>query len=752
MEHLTSYAQLILEHLEKTPVGNAYDVEGLFRRWDNYVHRVSFFNRYPDMTDHGRAHVNNVVGLVAQVSLPGSRLNPSEIFCLTAAAWLHDIGMYTTGDTNADDVYDAMTIRKKHSVLSRDKMREECEILFPDVPERDVRFISAIAAYHQSRTVLDESHRDAILKADPNADIRVDLPSLEKELADQGWVDGTAVLKLIEDAGEGAKSSSRVRVKLLAALLRVLDQCDIQMNRAGNLDFLLRRVDRSLQQQGVYEELLGSIPVVDTSDKVKRLRQRIQDEVNYFKVTHLHTSRDFWIEKTFIVDGQIYVKLNSESVFNQQIGLVPPSLGKARKMVEEARREIAYYWCNSRDYILKELKLMERYLEAGGLNLKVLPYPEKVSERRELRRKARRFSPYRDPAPQRPADWARPTGIVETVEQVHPAGAVRVLLVYGPHGRGKDQYARELATEVLRHAKEGDSASLWWHVIGRSAQVPDAVQGAAGYFAAQTDFALENVFHDETLVTRRHAEFCINMLRDGDFPQVVVLQDINAVEDRSCWFFGHLLGGLQQKLVIATSTRWTSERRAASLFAGVQESVRFLECPRPSVSAAAELFTKVAQRQAKDGSGVQQLRDSWIRKWQEWGGEPVFLAKLASYGWMARTADGLLSELVDAAMRAHFVSVWDRLSNRKLWEETIRFRDLPEGQLHIESEPSPEALDLVDRGLARWGEVEASDPWQGDDVIVLRIHRPESRTILWLHPGLRRVLGLTNVSRVSGVG
>jgi hypothetical protein len=581
-------------------------------------------------------------------------------------------------------------------------------------------------------------------------DIRKAL-SLEKELADQGWPDGTAVLKFIEDAGEGAKSTSRVRVKLLAALLRALDQCDIQMNRAGNLDFLLRRVDRSLQQQGVYEELLKSISADDASAKVKGLRQRIQGEVDYFKVTLLHTSRDFWVEKTFIVDGRIYVKLNSETTFNQQIALVPASLGTARLKVEKARRELAYYWNDSRDYIEKELRLTNKYLEEGGLKLEVLPYPEKASERRELRRKAQRVSPYRDPAPERPADWARPTGVVEVVEQVRPVGTVRVLLVYGPHGRGKDQYARELATEVLRHAKEGDSASLWWHVIRHGSQVPDAVQAAAAYLAGQTDFALENVFNDEALVTRRHAEFCINMLRDGDFPQVVVLQDINVIEDRSCWFFGHLLDGLQQKLVIATSTRWTSERRATSLFAGVAESVRFIECPRPSMSAAAELFTKVVQRQAKDGSRVQQLRDFWMQKWQEWGSEPVFLAKLASYAWMARTADGLLSELVDAAMQAHFVSIWDRLSNRKLWEETIRFRDVPDGRLQIEGKPSAEALDLVDRGLARWGEVEARDPWQGDDVIVLRKQRPEPRTTLWLHPGLRRVLGLTSVPRVLGV-
>jgi hypothetical protein len=47
--------------------------EALFHQWDNYVRRISFFNRYPDMTDHGPSHANSVVSLVAQLAIsPGA--------------------------------------------------------------------------------------------------------------------------------------------------------------------------------------------------------------------------------------------------------------------------------------------------------------------------------------------------------------------------------------------------------------------------------------------------------------------------------------------------------------------------------------------------------------------------------------------------------------------------------------------------------------------------------------------------------
>lgn len=759
MERLSPSALWILDHLrrDRRAFEDAYDVEALFHQWNNYVERVSFFNRYPDMTDHGKAHANNVVSLVSQVAqvpvsltAPGQKkgssatgeglLNRSEILCLTAAAWLHDIGMFTTGES---DIYDAMSVRKNHCVLSRDKMREERDLIFPNVPEPDVWIISSIAAYHQSRTALDIGHREALVKQ--NAELIPGMPTLEEELNTRGWGDGIAALTRLAAATSSAGSKSRqgepIRVKLLAALLRVLDQCDIQMNRAGNLDFLLRRVDRSQQHYTFYRQLLEAIPPEASTP----LRHRVEQEMKFYRDTMPFYLGNFFVEKTFIVGRRIYVKLNDVQGIRKQLALTPKSLAGARELLQARMGDLSTYYDEARSYIEKELALMRPYLDDAGFSLDVSDYPSSEKARREVQIDVRRSSPYSDATPDRPADWVDLKTPTDVAKLLYPHSGVRVLVIYSPPGRGRKQFVRSVAESVLRGCGQGDLTGLWWHQIERGEQGHDAVYGAASYLASHADYALANVFEGERLVTEEHVDFCVDVLARAQYPHVIVLQDFNLVERRYRFIFARLIQMLTDKVVICTTTRWPSQEAAATFFGDQSNQVRFLECPRLHSAMGAKTFMKVAadNRSGSDTSSERVSAAQWAEMWEQWGREAIFLDALNRNAWVGRSGAVHLPALVNAAMRSHFVSIWDRLGDRRVSEEVLRLvaKSDTDGCSEAAGLGGPDVrsalLELVDRGLVRWETVPGQDPWAGEDAIVLRATRTETGRAAWIHPGFR---------------
>lgn len=752
MGTLSPYAYQILDLLKNSRVEKLYDVESLFHQWENYVERLSFFNRYPDMTDHGPAHVNNVIAMVAQVAQQVKNgkpvLSPSEVFCLTAAAWLHDIGMYATGDTGPDDVYDAMTIRKRHSVISRDRIREERHIMFPDVPREDVWLISAIPAYHQSRTVLDDAHRKAILERDAKkgkkSDLVEDMPTLEQELASQGWSGGIAYLARVREELESGErlDGEKIRVKLLAALLRLLDQCDIQMNRAGNLDFLVRRVDRSLQQQNTYKQLLAAIP----EDPLSRVRSRVQGEVDFFGETLSHYLLDFWIEKTFILDGRIYVKVNQQEYFAEQIELVPESLRHARGLVEQHTKERKHYFEKAKAYIEKELELVQPILAEAGMKMEVLPFPSAAQKQRQIETSSRRRAPHPATLPPVPKEWAEQAHTAQLARQFWPAGATRVLVVSGPPGRGKKQVVRSLLREVLKPTDLALETSVWWNVIEKGTQVADAVHSAAQFLAAHADFALENVFHEESLVTNRHVDFCLHTLQSRENLKVIVLQNFNYIDDAHVWFFRRLFATLKDKLFIATTTRRTSEKKAELLFGEIRDQVGYVESPRLAANDGAAMFRRLlGKKTGKEKQAMDGFVDSWRNLWEAWGREATTLGDFCKYAWLAPKAPDRVEALVAGAARAHFLDIWNRIENRPTWEVATQFitgdtsAKTSSGRLAATEVDAPLA-DLFDRGLARWEQNKGCDPWSSDDGATIQTTRSEPTGFAWLHPGLRNIL------------
>lgn len=301
---------------------NIYDIDNLFRTWSNYVRRESFFNRYPEMTNHGIEHVENVVSIIAQICLPLSDiaqenrkdqaplLNRSEVFCLAAAGWLHDIGMYVTGNDPESD--DPDLVRDVHGRLSMEKIILEREVLFPGCSEADVRLIGSILAYHQSKAPFDLKAKKAVIekrlndgkpsipklwaqteviseivpartlacapvwkavsggaKLDPETLMKVDFesgevstsvprvrkpedkyeqkPVVTRETAGDRWNEWVRWLRANKDNLWGlqfAPEGERVDPQYLAAILAIADQTDVQVARSGNMEFMVRQLDR----------------------------------------------------------------------------------------------------------------------------------------------------------------------------------------------------------------------------------------------------------------------------------------------------------------------------------------------------------------------------------------------------------------------------------------------------------------------------------------------------------------------------
>jgi hypothetical protein len=291
---------------------------------------------------------------------------------------------------------------------------------------------------------------------------------------------------------------------------------------------------------------------------------------------------------------------------------------------------------------------------------------------------------------------------------------------------------------------EGDRTGIWWHCIERGPQILEAVQGAARYLSSQTDFALENVFHYESLVTQKHVDFCIEMLTAGEQPRVIVLQDLNLVEDRYRWFFGKLIQGLPSKLVIATTTRWTMHRNVGPLYGSLGRAVRYLECPRLPAETGMRLFGRVARKtKPTDDLTARKTAEAWACRWHSWGREAGFLDSVATRSWMLESAPSAGHGLLEASMKSHFLGIWERLADRRLWTAALQY-GLEGSCAEAGRLPAPEStselIDLMDQGLVRWERSAERDPWQEDDAVALYAERPDPTEAAWLHPGLRRLL------------
>jgi hypothetical protein len=200
--------------------------------WD-----VWHFTRVPEMVRHDRPHAENVYRILAKLMrvlqernlLP--RFNPIELYCLVNAVFLHDIGL--SGGIVPDDegrpvpLRDYYPVRRLHGRIAQHKLCGPGEVAVYRLAAGAGQPVGLLCAYHQREAPIHESwgpwSESVHVMGRPHTFTLRVLP------ADRLHVG----LKL----PNGRERQGTVRLRPLAALLRLADALDVNRKRAGDWQF-----------------------------------------------------------------------------------------------------------------------------------------------------------------------------------------------------------------------------------------------------------------------------------------------------------------------------------------------------------------------------------------------------------------------------------------------------------------------------------------------------------------------------------
>lgn len=144
--------------------------------------------KFPYYTPHNFLHSQNVEEILNWL-IPDEikpKMNDNEIFFLLVATWLHDWGMVASKDEKAE------LVRKLHHIRTETNFEEFYDKIFLSLPE--ARIIGRICRGHTKENLFSKQYDNSYL--------------------------GSNVL---------------IRVRFLAALLRVADECDVTANRTPEI-------------------------------------------------------------------------------------------------------------------------------------------------------------------------------------------------------------------------------------------------------------------------------------------------------------------------------------------------------------------------------------------------------------------------------------------------------------------------------------------------------------------------------------
>lgn len=187
--------------------------------YEEYSEDLFARSRCPEMVNHGIRHIHNLLRifnnfLVNYNDKLEKRLNDYEIFFLIISIYLHDIGMQ-----GYKDIEECLEVRKEHGKLTADILKHTVKNrkYFSDLmlKKKDESGIILICKYHQSGTILEDLNDK----------------SLEKD-------------------GE------KIRIKLLAAILSIIDQCDISCKRSGEADIINSKKEECEEQINEIKEII----------------------------------------------------------------------------------------------------------------------------------------------------------------------------------------------------------------------------------------------------------------------------------------------------------------------------------------------------------------------------------------------------------------------------------------------------------------------------------------------------------------
>ncbi len=251
--------------------------------WD-----VWHFTRVPEMVRHDRPHAENVYRILAKLMkvLHNQHLLPDfnavELYCLVNAVFLHDIGL--SGGILPDDqdcplpLRDYYPVRRLHGRISQHKLAGLGEVTVYRLAAGAGQPVGLLCGYHQREAPIRDSSPWQEIVYVMGRPHRFTLNLLEEQI----YVD----LKL---PNSGESRAGTIRLRPLAALLRLADVLDVNKVRAGDWQFRkaiddARRLEIEaellfLEQNGVsLDGFQGDLLSVEAAPKTRL--EEIADELN----------------------------------------------------------------------------------------------------------------------------------------------------------------------------------------------------------------------------------------------------------------------------------------------------------------------------------------------------------------------------------------------------------------------------------------------------------------------------------------
>jgi hypothetical protein len=213
----------------------AQEMQGLIQLW--MEQRLWAENKVRELVVHDERHTRRVDLLATQLAFPLLVRSPPslavrEAMALSCAAWLHDWG-HEGGEISAALIgrspFVAVTadeVRRLHGVLTRELLRDEWRARHGVRP--DLASVTGIlCAHHQRWTSFGDDQPPTVLSSD-GRNVKVTPPSL----VDDVRAHNAAFGRQAQPASElGLWNVDYERVRLMVALLRVADGCDVGVHR-----------------------------------------------------------------------------------------------------------------------------------------------------------------------------------------------------------------------------------------------------------------------------------------------------------------------------------------------------------------------------------------------------------------------------------------------------------------------------------------------------------------------------------------
>lgn len=216
----TTYQESCIEHRLSPHKGlltdriNDHDLQGRILKFIDGWNSIWVGMQLPQMVDHTQAHCQNMLMLAEQLLLPMEGfLTKEEIYILIACIWLHDIGHSEPIEIKPDGTGEALSpqeIRDKHHILTYQLIKNRpTEFGFPSF-NKEAEVIATICSHHR----------------------KSDLSQLPEKCE----------LTIYDDKGMGELRRGEIRLRLITALLQLIDTCDMGAPRAGSEDYVRARL------------------------------------------------------------------------------------------------------------------------------------------------------------------------------------------------------------------------------------------------------------------------------------------------------------------------------------------------------------------------------------------------------------------------------------------------------------------------------------------------------------------------------